>query len=380
MKKVKVAIFISDVGFGHMVRQREIIRQLFKSFKNLEITVINFEHIEILKENFGKKINYKKKYNNITLFKDKNSFFDLKKSKKFIQKWPKSFFRTKKFIKKNFAGYSFFISDYVPEVFKIAKELNVPAFGVCHYTWGWYFSKILNSKSPIIKRFKEYEFMATKNYFPPFTPAKILTDFKKQKFKNVGFVIKKMNIIKKKTNKKTFLLMDNGTKTLNKLISKIIPLLSKNNKYNFYIGINSLDNMSKKIITESKNLYPVIGLKSIYSCIKKVDHVIVRGGFNSITECLVFKKPSIFMNEKFNPEIEANIKIIVKKKIGAIIKPEDWGINFIKKIEMFLKKDSKIIENKLSKLNLNCNGAKEIVEDIKKEIRLKNKLSLVKKD
>ena len=47
---------------------------------------------------------------------------------------------------------------------------------------------------------------------------------------------------------------------------------------------------------------------------------------------------------------------------------------------MFLKKDSKIIENKLSKLNLNCNGAKEIVEDIKKEIRLKNKLSLVKKD
>ena len=86
------------------------------------------------------------------------------------------------------------------------------------------------------------------------------------------------------------------------------------------------------------------------------------------------------MNEKFNPEIEANIKIIVKKKIGAIIKPEDWGINFIKKTEMFLKKDSKIIENKLSKLNLNCNGAKEIVEDIKKEIRLKNKLSLVKKD
>ena len=174
--------------------------------------------------------------------------------------------------------------------------------------------------------------------------------------------------------------MDNGTKTLNKLISKIIPLLSQNKKYNFYIGINSLNNMSKKIITESKNLYPVIGLKSIYSCIKKVDHVIVRGGFNSITECLVFKKPSIFMNEKFNPEIEANIKIIVKKKIGAIIKPEDWGINFIKKIEMFLKKDSKIIENKLSKLNLNCNGAKEIVEDIKKEIRLKNKLSFAKED
>ena len=28
LKKIKVAIFISDVGFGHMVRQREVIHQL----------------------------------------------------------------------------------------------------------------------------------------------------------------------------------------------------------------------------------------------------------------------------------------------------------------------------------------------------------------
>ena len=37
MKKIKVAIFISDVGFGHMVRQREVIYLLLKKIKNIEI-------------------------------------------------------------------------------------------------------------------------------------------------------------------------------------------------------------------------------------------------------------------------------------------------------------------------------------------------------
>ena len=372
MKKIKAAIFISDVGYGHMVRQREVIKRLLKNFNQIEITVINFDHIEILKETFGKKINYKKRYNNITLYKDQNSFFDLEKSQKSINKWPKSFPNTKKFIKKNFSNFSFFISDYVPEVFKIATELKIPAFGVCHYTWGWYFSKIKNSNPAIIKLLKKYESSATKTYFPPFTPSKILLDYKKKNYKNVGFIIKKTNTTKKNTKKTKFLLMDNGTKTLSKLISKIIPLISNNKRFIFYIGINSLNSKSKKIITESKNLYPVNGLKGIYSCIKKVDHVIVRGGFNSITECIVFKKPSIFMNEKFNPEVEANIKIISRKKLGAIIKLEDWGSGFIKKIDKFLKNDLMIIEQKLSKLTLNCNGAKEIVIDIKRELNLKN--------
>ena len=181
MKKIKAAIFISDVGYGHMVRQREVIRQLLKNFNQIEITVINVDHIEILKETFGKKINYKKRYNNITLYKNQNSFFDLEKSQKSINKQPKSFPDTKKFIKKNFSNFSFFISDYVPEVFKIATDLKIPAFGVCHYTWGWYFSKIKNSNPAIIKLLKKYESSATKTYFPPFTPSKILLDYKKKK-------------------------------------------------------------------------------------------------------------------------------------------------------------------------------------------------------
>ena len=119
MKKIKAAIFISDVGYGHMVRQREVIRQLLKNFNQIEITVINVDHIEILKETFGKKINYKKRYNNITLYKNQNSFFDLEKSQKSINKWPKSFPNKKKLIKKIFLILVFLFQTTCPRYLKL---------------------------------------------------------------------------------------------------------------------------------------------------------------------------------------------------------------------------------------------------------------------
>ena len=37
MKKTGIAVYISDVGFGHMIRQREIIKNLLLKFKNLKL-------------------------------------------------------------------------------------------------------------------------------------------------------------------------------------------------------------------------------------------------------------------------------------------------------------------------------------------------------
>ena len=372
MKKIKVAIFISDVGYGHMVRQREVIRQLLINFKNIDISVINHEYIEILKSSFGNKIKYRKRFNNITLFKDKNNFHDYKKSLEFIKRLPKHLPKTKKFIEKNFSDYSFFISDYVPEVFKIGEDLKIPSFGICHYTWSWYFNKNNNKDKAIIKLLKKYESSATKTYFPPFTASTIFRNYKNKNYKDVGLIIKKTKIIEKINVKKTFLLMDNGTKLLSKFITNIVPQISKNKNYNFYVGISSLNNKTKKIINESKNLKPVKGLKGIYSSINKVDHVIARGGFNTLTECLLFKKPSIFINERFNPEVKANIKIISKKKLGSTAQLENLDINFIKKLDKFLQKEKNTIKKNFSKLNLSYNGALEIVNDIKKELKLKN--------
>ena len=89
LKKIKVAIFISDVGFGHMVRQREVIHQLIDKIKNVEITLVNGLQIEILKETFDDKVKYIKRFNNIELLKTKDGYFGREKSIKTLDVWNK---------------------------------------------------------------------------------------------------------------------------------------------------------------------------------------------------------------------------------------------------------------------------------------------------
>ena len=110
--------------------------------------------------------------------------------------------------------------------------------------------------------------------------------------------------------------MDNGTKTLNNKISKTLKFIRKNQQFIFYIGIASLSKKDKELVINSENIIPITGLKSIYSQIIKADYVIARGGFNTISECLIYRKPAMFAPEKNNPEIKENLKIIMKKNLG----------------------------------------------------------------
>ena len=124
------------------------------------------------------------------------------------------------------------------------------------------------------------------------------------------------------------------------------------------------------MILKSNNMIPVTTLKGMYSYIGKVDHVIVRGGFNSITECLFFKKPAIFMNEKFNPEIDENLKIVFDKNLGAIMNKEDWKLNFSKRIDMFIKNEVNLIKKNLNRQNFQYNGASQLLKTILKDVKI----------
>ena len=82
MTNLKCAIFISDVGFGHMVRQRQIIFELLKQFNKISITVFHMRNIQVLKKSFGNKIRYVKNFNNIALYKTPSGLLDISKTKK----------------------------------------------------------------------------------------------------------------------------------------------------------------------------------------------------------------------------------------------------------------------------------------------------------
>ena len=102
-KKIKLAIFISDVGFGHMARQRKIIYESFKQIKNIEITIINSSVIKLIKEEFKERCNYLNLNNNIKLYKTKLGKLDILKTRKSFKNWrvrkEKIFYCFKKYLK-----------------------------------------------------------------------------------------------------------------------------------------------------------------------------------------------------------------------------------------------------------------------------------------
>lgn len=71
-KKInKIAIFISDEGFGHSVRQKTIILELLKYNPKIKITIFNSSRLLFLKEYFGNKLNYIHYPNTLSTIKKK---------------------------------------------------------------------------------------------------------------------------------------------------------------------------------------------------------------------------------------------------------------------------------------------------------------------
>lgn len=364
------AIFISDVGYGHMVRQRQIIISLKKEIKKIKITVFHKRNLSILKKTFGKKIKYVENFNGIKLHTTKSGF-DNKKAISCLNKWGK---RSNNFLLKNnkiLNKFDFFVSDLVPEISFYAKQKNVPCFSICHFTWDWFFKKLIKKNSKTINLMEEYIKMSTKIYFPPLTFKRILSNYKRKK--KVNFITNKIFFKKLTSQKKPskILVMNNGTGALTYFINNVILSLSNIKKYKFFISTNNLSKFKKKKIKNIKNINLInSSLKEMYSYINKVDLVIARGGYNTISECLVLKKPSILSYEANNPEVKENVRIMKKNNLCSSMTYSDWSKDrFKKKIDSFLKREYNFILRNILKNKFKNDGSTQIVKDIKKELK-----------
>ena len=346
MKKLNCAVFISDVGFGHMVRQRQIIIELLKQFNKISITIFHKKNIHILKKSFGNKIKYVKNFNNIKLKKKSNGLLDIEGSKKIFNQWKKN---SDQFLKKNntnLSKFDFFISDLVPEISYYAFNNKKPCFSICHYTWDWFYKKIFKKTNFNINIIKKYTNLSSKIYFPPLTQKKIIMDAKK--FTKVNFICNKISNKKYKGKKIKILIMNNGTESLSLKIKNIIPELFKIHSKEFYVSTSKLNKKMLKEIKKHKNVHLIKNdVKQIYNYIPKVSYIVARGGYNTITECLLSKKPSLLAEEKFNPEINANLQSIRKINFFEMMKEKDWTPKrFHKRLNKFIINQNKIAQFK----------------------------------
>ena len=372
-KNYSVGIFISNEGYGHSVRQKNIIIELINKYPKSSFTIFNYYRLSFLKEYFGNKMRFISFPDTLSTIKKKNGELDLEKTKKIIKNWPQQSKKNVEFLVRKKFNFDFIISDLVPEAFRFAKIKKIPSFGLARFTWDWFFynSKLRNLETlPLISKDLK---LANKIYFPSFTKDKILSNhfsltkktnliLNKKTFKDNTFEFSKS------TNKYKCLIMDNGTKTNSELIKKTIPYLNKNKDIDFYIAVDNYDLTLKNYVAEQKNLVPISGLKNMHRLIEYVDFLVARGGFNTVTEILIFKKPALLIEEKNNPEIDKNLFQMRKLGYAAIMKQSSFKKKFNNRIKYFLKKEMHSIKNVLNLRNFKSNGAKQIVNDIIKTL------------
>ena len=367
-KKYNIFFFISDEGYGHTVRQRAIIKEFLENKKVKSITVYTSKTIKILKEEFLNKINYRDVFNNIKTKKNSMGHLQIKETAKMLNGWEKnSKIWLKKRLRENIKA-DFIISDFVPEAFELAEILNIKSYGVCHFTWDWLYENILKEKKKL-KLMEKYIKKADKIFFPPITENEILKKYKKKSHK-INFIItdfKKKKII---SNKIIGIIMDNGTKSNSKNIANILPYLKKLNKIKFYIQADNFVNnpMLYKIAKESKNIELIYGNKNIHSKLPLSNFVIARGGFNTISECLVLKKPSLLIEEPKNPEIKKNLSYVFKKKYSVPLLAKDLSKNIISRLNKFLEYEYNPLKKRLNKIKFKPNGAHQVYNEILKDI------------
>ena len=70
-----------------------------------------------------------------------------------------------------------------PEAFELGKKLNIPTFGICHFTWDWFFNQVFPPIIPIniIRNWYKYHRKATKIFFPPFDAIELFTNVSKSR-------------------------------------------------------------------------------------------------------------------------------------------------------------------------------------------------------
>ena len=370
-KNYKIGVFISDEGYGHSVRQKTLINEFLKNYPNIKFTIFNNKRLSFLKEYFGNKLDYVSYPNTLYTVKKKNGELDLKKTKKVLISWSKnsSLNIYKLLKKKNNLDFNFIISDLVPEAFELAKILKIPSFGVARFAWDWFFYNTEFKNLDAVKSITRKLRLSKKIYFPTFVKKKIMASyysstketnliFNKNMFKENTFQFAKSN------NKFRCLIMDNGTKTNSELIKKTIKYLKNIKKIDFYLSIDNYSDELKSYVAEQKNLIPVSGLKNMHRLIEYVDFLVARGGFNTLTEILVLKKPTLLIDEKNNPEIEQNLKQMKKLGYAATMKQSSFVNNFEKRINFFIKYQMQNIKKKLKLKKFKSNGANEIMKDI----------------
>ena len=354
----KAKIYLSDEGYGHIVRQQAIIEQLmYQSNNSIAISVQTHKHIDAARRIMSAN-NFIDKYNNISWFKHSNGSPDINKISNHFNNYEE---KAINYVQdESNLNADFIISDFVYEAFEISNIKKIPSFGVAHFTWDWFFSKLypppLTSKT--LNRFFDQSKKAKAIYFPLFTPQEILNHYKNAI--EVPLIVRSKNVNKKLQNNGKFniLIMDSGSGVLKESIEIALKDIDQLSDVQFHVGSN--------FNSSSVNLNIIPKEDLLVDYIHGMDLVIGRAGFNTISECIAFRTPMLLLGEAMNPEMNENIINLKNSGLGSFMSLKDFQSGLKNFLISFLKNEYGFIKTNMQNHDIQINGAEVIAKDILK--------------
>lgn len=355
MKKAK--IYLSDEGFGHIIRQRAILEALWKIDSGLEAVIQTHSHIDAVRRLIPN-VKTVDKFSNITWAKSPNGSPDVHTIHTQFLDYES---RADQFIQEESFDVlpDFLVTDFVYEAFPIGEKIDRPVFGVAHFTWDWFFCKLFPPplSTQLVNRFFAQAMCAKRLYFPPFTPDEILKHYRSIA-KEVPLIIR--NEINPKNlphaDKFRVMIIDSGAGVLAPSIRKALTSLGDLDDFHFFV--------SSKFDIEQPNISFIPAEELMVDYIHNMDLVIGRAGFNTITECIGLRVPMLLIGEAQNPEMSENIINLKKSHLGSFISMETFEGDLDTFLPAFIKHEYRFIQEAMQHHTMPINGAEVIAEDL----------------
>ena len=354
--------YLSDEGFGHLVRQRAIYDEIRKLDPTIKATVQTGSRKGAAKRFFSE-AQFIDKFNNIAWPRNSDGSPNIEAIRCFFKDYIE---RSKAFVEteENLEQYDFVLSDFVCEAFPLARSFDIPSFGVAHFTWDWFFSKLYPTpvNSDVMDQLQVYANQADILYFPPFTPEEILRVYHRTS-KRVPLIVNHLEQYKSvdSDGKFTVMIMDSGAEVLNRHIETALKTIGKIDDIHFVIA--------EKYGLKGDNI-SVIPTSDFFSdYIPNVDLVITRGGFNTISECIAYRVPILLLGEGQNPEIERNLVYIKQEGLGSFISLDRFVHALRDSLYGFIDAEYVQIRKRIEAHEYRSDGASVIAEDILNRVR-----------
>lgn len=354
---LKCKLYLSDEGFGHIVRQRAVVEELRRHLPSVDITLQTKAQIATA-ERFIPNIKLIERFNNIHWDKKPNGSPDLQRIN---QRYANYITTSEDYIKTELAEYEydFTISDFVYEAFEVAKYKNKPSFGIAHFTWDWFFSKLYPPPvhTDVINHLLKMTGNATRIYLPPFTPEEIVHHYNGRAME-VPLILRQSIEHKVSDSQKRFkiLIMDSGTGILSDAIRSALKRVAHLSEFLFFV--------SEKLNVEQENVCKIPAQELMVDYVADMDLVIGRAGFNTISECIGLRTPMLLIGEAMNPELNENILLLKRQNLGSFISLETFERELDKFLPDFLKHEYVFIRKMMSGHEIGTNGAEVIVKDM----------------